>query len=341
MSYKKSSMLPANEQTVKPKSKNFLSCLAKNIFHCKSNRKNAKRDDYVMFSYTQNDQSSNSTIPQAASTMIQQTSPLNYNRVLPPKAQSIDKLSIQSKDLSVYVSEEQLNDQYYLYDQEKTFQTGAFSDESYEAEVTRRGSLNSMNSNQRNYDINYEQLTIVRQSTSPISEYKTMKLDDLSDSCAQLHSTKILEQTDSSEMYFLQTSETQFAAPRNSFESVSTSTESPTSSSHIDAENPVHQISMIDSIISSLSTSATMENVTLACVSDYEATFVDDISVQFADTVRILRDDNEEWLFVQVVKDGRKGFIPRTIALDLNQFLGKLKQHKEVLTKSKVSLLNF
>ena len=43
--------------------------------------------------------------------------------------------------------------------------------------------------------------------------------------------------------------------------------------------------------------------------------------------IKILRDNNDEWLFVQVASDGRQGYIPRTIVLDLNKFLTQLKQH--------------
>ena len=79
------------------------------------------------------------------------------------------------------------------------------------------------------------------------------------------------------------------------------------------------------------------DTVVHVCTSNYDATFVDDISVQFADTVRILSDANDEWLYVQVSGDERKGYVPRTIVFDLKQFLEQLKQHHHSLVLSKQS----
>ena len=135
---------------------------------------------------------------------------------------------------------------------------------------------------------------------------------------------------------------------KNSLESSSSLslTDSPvSSSSQIESFNRPNndeysnQLSIIDSMISNLS--IVDDEETQVCTNNYEATFVDDVTVHFADTVRILRDNKDEWLYVQVVDDGRQGFVPRTIVLDLNQFIQQLKQHKDQLTRSKVSLLDF
>lgn len=66
---------------------------------------------------------------------------------------------------------------------------------------------------------------------------------------------------------------------------------------------------------------------TYVCSTDYEATFVDDLSVHFADTVKILKDNHDDWLYVQVSTDGRRGYVPKTIVLDLKQFMHQLKEN--------------
>jgi hypothetical protein len=97
------------------------------------------------------------------------------------------------------------------------------------------------------------------------------------------------------------------------------------------------QISAFETIIQGLSVTIDEDNgeETHVIASDYEATFMDDVTVQFADTVKILKDNNDEWLYVQVASDGRKGYLPRTIVMDLKQFIQQLRdQHRELLTKS-------
>lgn len=92
------------------------------------------------------------------------------------------------------------------------------------------------------------------------------------------------------------------------------------------------QVSAIDSLISSMSDLIEEEEIsgainrTYVVSSEYEATFYDDLTVQFAETVKILRDNNDDWLYVQVATDRRCGFVPRTIVLDLKQFVKQLKE---------------
>ena len=118
------------------------------------------------------------------------------------------------------------------------------------------------------------------------------------------------------------------------------------SSSQIEnhSENSVyHKLLAIDSMISNLSIQAISEpeQETSACNDNYEAKFVDDVTVHFADTVRILRDNNDDWLYVQVVENGRTGFVPRTIVIDLNQFIDQLKIHKQQLIRNKSNFVKF
>lgn len=79
--------------------------------------------------------------------------------------------------------------------------------------------------------------------------------------------------------------------------------------------------SMIEYFSDTLSSDAEESHV---CSSAYEATFVEDVSVHFADTVRIIRDNNDEWLYVRVASDGRQGYVPRNIVMDLKQFVDQL-----------------
>jgi hypothetical protein len=77
------------------------------------------------------------------------------------------------------------------------------------------------------------------------------------------------------------------------------------------------------------------------CISSYEATFVNDVSVQLADTIRILRDNNEEWLYVRVESTRKQGYVPRAIVLDLKQLLNKLKANAKHPNSSAECLMAF
>lgn len=212
-----------------------------------------------------------------------------------------------------------------------------------ETELTRRQLHNSNDSNQRT-ELDYESLTIVENNKSPLTTFRATNLDLSINSLSEcLHSTKIETQCVLPEHKCSTFLSPNCSKLRSSLESSSSPslTDSPvSSSSHIESEINHEQISVIDSIITNLSTTEEVES-TRVCNNNYEATFVDDVSVHFADQVRILRDNNDEWLYVQVMGDGRQGYVPRTIVLDLNQFIQQLKLHKEQLTRSKVSLLDF
>ena len=105
--------------------------------------------------------------------------------------------------------------------------------------------------------------------------------------------------------------------------------------SSIMSENASNLESMIQSLTMLIEDDGEHEDK-FVCSTDYEATFVDDLSVQFADTVKILRDNNDDWLFVQLAGDGRCGFVPRTIVLDLKQFVKQLKeQHYSILANDR------
>jgi hypothetical protein len=81
----------------------------------------------------------------------------------------------------------------------------------------------------------------------------------------------------------------------------------------------------------SISNSNSSSNEIYVCTCEYQGTFVEDLSVQFAETIRILRDNKDEWLYVESSQDGRKGYIPRDIAIDFKQFINQLKSHQAQL----------
>ncbi len=65
-------------------------------------------------------------------------------------------------------------------------------------------------------------------------------------------------------------------------------------------------------------------NATHVIIENYVATFVDDISVVFADTLSIISENNEESVLVEVVRDCRRGFVPRSIVRKIGHFQQQL-----------------
>jgi hypothetical protein len=84
-------------------------------------------------------------------------------------------------------------------------------------------------------------------------------------------------------------------------------------------------------LLSSSSNSSEGEATTHVCATNYEATFVGDLTVHFADAIQIVRDNCDEWLYVRVASDGREGYVPRTIVMDLKQFVEQLVRAKSSL----------
>ena len=94
--------------------------------------------------------------------------------------------------------------------------------------------------------------------------------------------------------------------------------------------------SLLLNLTSSFNESTSTSNEMYVCTCDYQGTFVEDLSVQFAETIRIIRDNKDEWLYVESSQDGRKGYIPRDIAIDFKQFIQQLKSHQvELLNQLK------
>jgi hypothetical protein len=129
------------------------------------------------------------------------------------------------------------------------------------------------------------------------------------------------------------------AAPTSASTSYSASfSNNSTSSAQSISDELFCQISAFESVIEGLSVTLVNDysgSESHVCGSDYTASFEGDVTVQFADTIKILKDNNDEYLYVRVASDGRQGFVPRTIVMDLKQFIQQLRnQHSELLAKS-------
>lgn len=300
MSSKLSALLSSSIQSSnKPKTttKNFLSCITKNLFKCKTNRYTSNDYEYIGYGGSQTEASNQleTTVPRASSTMIYHESknaPTNKNFTF--------NNTKDNKEMSIYVSDEQLHDQFLICQEETTLVSPK------ETEITRHASLESINCHDR------DEITIIRKSTSPISN-RLQCLDSMSESCDYLCSTKISEQ------------ELTILPQVSSIESN-------------EFERSVEHSDCIDSIILNASRNITEFNSNHACIKDYEAMFVDDVSVAFSDTVQVLRDTNEEWVYVEVAGDCRKGFVPRAVLIGIDDFIAQLKQHKYMTSSMNLSI---
>ena len=68
-----------------------------------------------------------------------------------------------------------------------------------------------------------------------------------------------------------------------------------------------------------------------------------DLSVQFADVMRVLRDNKNEWLYVELDKNGSKskGYVPTSVAVELKQFIQQLVIHHSNLVNFYFSNNNY
>ena len=335
-----------------------MSGLTKNLFNCKSNSQ--QQINYEYLPYQSNNQTSNTTMQfsnhPATSTMIESQENLNtisYNQMCnnnyhlissQESTHSQNEISIERQN----IENECMRMQYYKQDNfalDETEQSRCYSISDLSVTATQNS--------------DYEMVTIVPHNNSPLSDYKNYdNMDDTGSTCSleYLHSTKLssVAENHCSTQLNCSCQINTHKSPLSSTDSniglesplLSSSSITPESNSGYllssSEENEIElQLRTYQSMISNLSTTLNDEesDVTHICTNNYEATFVDDISVHFADTVRILRNDNEEWLYVQVASDGRQGFVPKTIVLDLKQFIDQLKQHHtQVQIKAKRSV---
>ena len=79
-------------------------------------------------------------------------------------------------------------------------------------------------------------------------------------------------------------------------------------------------------------------SIEYVCVSSYVATFVDDLTVNSGDAILVLKDNKDEWLFVQLVENGKQGYIPRDSVTYIQSFLERLNEQINKTKSSAVSL---
>jgi hypothetical protein len=179
-----------------------------------------------------------------------------------------------------------------------------------------------------NYNLNDSNTILYECLHSTKISSSTKNVSQGCDQCTKCHITKAQETTLSP---FSNKSNPNLDSPLLSSSTVSTSplSSNPPSFQFDDSMTSATAMQPFESMISYLSSTVNDENsnATHICTSNYEATFVDDVTVKFADMVKVLRsDNNDEWIQVQVASDGRKGFVPRNIVLDIKQFISQLKQ---------------
>ena len=174
----------------------------------------------------------------------------------------------------------------------------------------------------------YEDITI-RRNNSPISTFYNYEENTVVYGCECLHSTEMSGVHSSS---CVQCNMPRYLSPMSSSSSSSCNQSGSFLTSPVSTSTSFtfEQHSTIESILSGLELTLreNSNNETHVCASDYEATFVNDVTVHFADTIKIIRDNNDEWLYVQVASDGRQGYVPRTIVMDLKQFVEQLVKNK-------------
>jgi hypothetical protein len=278
-----------------------LAGLTKKILACKSNRN--KNVNYEYFSYQKAVNNSKSSDEQIISFMDMTNQPAT-STMIETQSSSYNK--------------------WYTYEEEETCKSCLISDQS--PDVSRQ--------------IDNDMTIVHHNNKSPIiHNYYNL------DSCHEyeydyMHSTKfeVPENKTATNLASLMIDQSSImASPR----SASTSYASSSNESMATISDELFcQISAFETIIEGLSVTIEEDNgdETHVVASDYEATFMDDVTVQFADTVKILKDNNDEWLYVQVASDGRKGYLPRTIVMDLKQFIQQLRdQHRELLSKSQIN----
>jgi hypothetical protein len=73
------------------------------------------------------------------------------------------------------------------------------------------------------------------------------------------------------------------------------------------------------------------QNIQYFCISNYEAIFVDDLTVNAGQPIQILKDNiDDEWFFVQVCD--KKGYVPKNIVANINSYLNQLKKQTSTMS---------
>jgi hypothetical protein len=333
-----------------------LQLTARNLFSCKSNK---NRNDYEYFNY----ESGSTTTSFSSSYSFNHDSPmLRFEPIQPATSTMIDRENNSSSDYSTYsmfrrnrLSSNTRNDQTNEFslncDKQKLFNT---ADSLTDDEETCKSSYYDYQTQSISQD--YDNIANFKHNTSPISTNYCEDTYTVNMQPICMHSTKMsntnrahycfdcqMSQNLSPMGHKIRYNSSILASP------VSTSTSLETYNSYQNSytspfKQEIHrQLQAFESIISTLSQTVlnndSIENVneTHVCAQNYEATFVDDVTVHFADTIKILKDQNNEWLYVKVATDGRQGYVPKAIVMDLRQFVEQLVKTKQSLIQNLIN----
>ncbi|RNA34870.1 hypothetical protein BpHYR1_053686 [Brachionus plicatilis] len=288
-----------------------LTGLTKSLFSCKTTR-NPNQDNYVIMDFTNKTSSTDLNTHPITSTMIEHQDSSNFE---------------YHHRFQNTVPHEK-NDYYVLY-QDCESQPN-FLNYGLDIEETRR--LTPPVSSMTSYMTDYNDVTIVKDK-SPISCEKNNYNDDSFED--YLQSTRISQEN----LNILSSStipDNLSPLPSNKqstmLHSSISSVHSPSSALSV-SSNYLEVTSQLESLILGLSSIYENDTDTRVCKENYEATFVDDVTVQFADTLTILKDNNDDWLYVEIHSDKRRGFIPKNIVSDVNTFIYELKQYQNRITR--------
>lgn len=73
------------------------------------------------------------------------------------------------------------------------------------------------------------------------------------------------------------------------------------------------------------------QNIRYFCISNYEAIFVDDLTVNAGQPIQILKDNiDNEWFFVQVCD--KQGYVPKNVVANINSYLNQLKKQTSTMS---------
>ncbi len=73
------------------------------------------------------------------------------------------------------------------------------------------------------------------------------------------------------------------------------------------------------------------QNIQYFCISNYEAIFVDDLTVNAGQSIQILKDNiDDEWLFVQVCD--KQGYVPKNVVANISSYLNQLKKQTSTMS---------
>lgn len=119
-----------------------------------------------------------------------------------------------------------------------------------------------------------------------------------------------------------------------------------------DLESPVSSSTLIEysnlniyhSLLINLMNKLKTTQAKYVCAKDYEATFIDDISVTSGDLVEIVKNCSEEWVMVRVASNfnnqTKQGYIPREIVCEVGAYINYLNSKISLIKQSKTSLVS-